>query len=86
MRRTRLAASVLGSLVALGTAAAHADDDRRGGAGRPTREITIKIVGFNDYHGNLQSPGTFGAQHDDPAARASTRRRRRVHGGARRAS
>ena len=22
--------------------------------------ITIKIVGFNDFHGNLQSPGTFG--------------------------
>jgi 5'-nucleotidase len=22
--------------------------------------ITIKIIGFNDFHGNLQSPGTFG--------------------------
>jgi len=22
--------------------------------------VTIKIIGFNDYHGNLQSPGTFG--------------------------
>ncbi len=22
--------------------------------------LTIKIIGFNDYHGNLQSPGTFG--------------------------
>lgn len=23
--------------------------------------VSIKIVGFNDYHGNLESPGTFGA-------------------------
>ena len=22
--------------------------------------FTVKIIGFNDYHGNLQSPGTFG--------------------------
>jgi 5'-nucleotidase len=22
--------------------------------------ITVKIIGFNDFHGNLQSPGTFG--------------------------
>lgn len=25
------------------------------------RPFTVKIVGFNDYHGNLQSPGTFGS-------------------------
>jgi len=30
--------------------------------------ITIKIVGFNDYHGNLESPGTFGANTSVPAA------------------
>jgi 5'-nucleotidase len=23
--------------------------------------VTVKIIGFNDYHGNLESPGTFGA-------------------------
>ena len=22
--------------------------------------ITVKIIGFNDFHGNLQLPGTFG--------------------------
>jgi 5'-nucleotidase len=27
----------------------------------PKTPITVKIVGFNDYHGNLQSPGSFGA-------------------------
>ena len=26
-------------------------------AGTP---ITVKLIGFNDYHGNLESPGTFG--------------------------
>lgn len=25
-----------------------------------TTPVTVKIIGFNDYHGNLQSPGTFG--------------------------
>ena len=27
----------------------------------PQHLVTVKIVGFNDYHGNLQSPGTFGS-------------------------
>jgi 5'-nucleotidase len=34
-------------------------------AGAPT---TVKILGFNDYHGNLQSPGTFGVNTSIPAA------------------
>src|SRR5438105_788604 len=25
----------------------------------PPAPITVKIIGFNDFHGNLQSPGTF---------------------------
>jgi len=29
--------------------------------------ITIKIIGFNDFHGNLQSPGTFGVNSIVPA-------------------
>lgn len=28
--------------------------------GRPPEPIKVKIIGFNDYHGNLQTPGTFG--------------------------
>jgi 5'-nucleotidase len=27
---------------------------------QPKPPFTVKIIGFNDYHGNLQSPGTFG--------------------------
>ena len=30
--------------------------------------IVVKIIGFNDYHGNLQSPGTFGVNTIVPAA------------------
>lgn len=30
--------------------------------------INVKIIGFNDYHGNLQSPGTFGNDTSVPAA------------------
>jgi 5'-nucleotidase len=30
--------------------------------------ISVKIVGFNDFHGTLESPGTFGANTSVPAA------------------
>jgi 5'-nucleotidase len=30
--------------------------------------ITVRIIGFNDYHGNLQTPGTFGANTTVPVA------------------
>ena len=30
--------------------------------------FTVKIIGFNDYHGNLQSPGTFGQNTSVPVA------------------
>ena len=33
-----------------------------------TAPITIKIIGFNDFHGNLQSPGTFGQNTVVPSA------------------
>ncbi len=34
----------------------------------PAQPFTVKIIGFNDYHGNLQSPGTFGKNTLVPAA------------------
>lgn len=34
----------------------------------PTAPITVKVIGFNDYHGNLQTPGTFGVNTSIPAA------------------
>ena len=30
--------------------------------------FVVKLIGFNDYHGNLQSPGTFGVNTTIPAA------------------
>src|SRR5262245_52107238 len=52
MRSTRLAA-VVASMFVSGVAAAAPPS-------LPTGSITVKVIGFNDYHGNLQSPGTFG--------------------------
>lgn len=34
----------------------------------PKPPFTVKIIGFNDYHGNLQSPGTFGVNTSVPTA------------------
>jgi 5'-nucleotidase len=30
--------------------------------------FVVKIIGFNDFHGNLQSPGSFGVNLVTPAA------------------
>ncbi len=32
------------------------------------KTITVRLIGFNDFHGNLQSPGTFGTSLAVPAA------------------
>jgi 5'-nucleotidase len=45
-------------------AAANADDDKR----RAKPPVSVKIIGFNDYHGNLESPGAFGANTTIPFA------------------
>ena len=37
-------------------------------AADPLPPISVKIIGFNDYHGNLESPGTFGVNTSVPAA------------------
>jgi 5'-nucleotidase len=34
----------------------------------PGSPFTLKVIGFNDYHGNLESPGTFGATTAVPVA------------------
>lgn len=39
-----------------------------GGSDGDTTPFTVKLIGFNDYHGNLESPGTFGANLSVPAA------------------
>lgn len=43
------------------------DNDKHG-----PRTLTVKIVGLNDFHGNLQSPGTFGENVSIPAAQRPT--------------
>lgn len=35
---------------------------------RNKKPIKVKLIGFNDYHGNLQSPGTFGQNTSIPSA------------------
>ncbi|KRC19958.1 bifunctional UDP-sugar hydrolase/5'-nucleotidase [Acidovorax sp. Root219] len=39
-----------------------------GSSGGSEPPFTVKLIGFNDYHGNLESPGTFGASAAVPAA------------------
>ncbi len=34
----------------------------------PTTPFVVKLIGFNDYHGTLESPGTFGLNTSIPAA------------------
>ncbi|HSV60935.1 MAG TPA: bifunctional metallophosphatase/5'-nucleotidase [Variovorax sp.] len=71
---TTIRSLVLGCLlaaIATGAAANDRDDDRDrddGRHGHSREPIKIKIIGFNDYHGNLQSPGTFGVNTVVPPA------------------
>ncbi len=37
-------------------------------AARPLPPFTVKLISFNDFHGNLQTPGTFGQNSLVPAA------------------
>lgn len=55
-RHARLCALI----VALATSAACAHT--------PPEPFQVKVIGFNDYHGNLQSPGTFGENTTIPSA------------------
>ena len=53
----RRIASLLAALCGLGLAACSSNDSTPEPAPLP---FVDKMIGFNDYHGNLQSPGTFG--------------------------
>ncbi len=44
------------------------DDGGDAGTSPAATPFTVKVIGFNDYHGTLQSPGTFGANTAVPAA------------------
>ena len=69
--RTFALACALGSAAVLAGVVA-------GDAHAQTAPFNVKIIGFNDYHGNLQTPGTLRRQHGDPARAATGGRRRRV--------
>lgn len=65
---TRTLASALALALLAGAALARDDhDEHRHRHDRP-RVVDVKIIGFNDYHGNLESPGTFGVNTTVPAA------------------
>lgn len=56
----RLAALAAAAVLTLGAAPTLAKGDKA--------PVTVKIIGFNDFHGNLESPGTFGVNTTVPAA------------------
>jgi 5'-nucleotidase len=57
--------SIACALTAVAAAAGFAASEAQAQAKSP---ITVKIIGFNDYHGTLQTPGTFGVNTIVPAA------------------
>jgi 5'-nucleotidase len=56
------------ALAAVAATAAVAASLIGGCSGGDSAPFTVKMIGFNDYHGNLESPGTFGASTAVPAA------------------
>ena len=65
LRKNLMAAASL-SLVACG-----GDDASLVPPAVPAAPFTVKVMGFNDYHGTLESPGTFGLTSAVPAASRS---------------
>jgi 5'-nucleotidase len=57
-----------GLAVAAFVSVAHDDKPDRAGDRHEPRTLTVKIIGLNDFHGNLQSPGSFGENLSIPAA------------------
>ena len=63
MKKSLMAAASL-SLVGCAVLVACGGDS----ASTPAAPFTVKVMGFNDYHGTLESPGTFGQSTAVPAA------------------
>nr|WP_315428317.1 bifunctional metallophosphatase/5'-nucleotidase [uncultured Albidiferax sp.] len=61
MKKSFVAAAVSTLLAAAVLVACGGDDS-------PGEPFTVKLIGFNDYHGTLESPGTFGQNTAVPAA------------------
>jgi 5'-nucleotidase len=60
-----IAIALLGASVLSLSSCGDSDSDP---APQPGPAFTVKVIGFNDYHGNLESPGTFGTTTAVPAA------------------
>lgn len=61
----RRVAAVLAAISGLGLSACSSNNSTPEPAPLP---FVVKMIGFNDYHGNLQSPGTFGVNTSVAAA------------------
>ena len=71
MKRKLAAAAVLAMMAATALVACGGDSDSTPTTAAPptaAAAFTAKIIGFNDYHGTLESPGTFGQTTAVPAA------------------
>ena len=69
MKKTFTAAAVASLAAAIGMVACGGNDDPVIPAVVvPATPFTVKLIGFNDYHGTLESPGTFGQNTAIPAA------------------
>ena len=69
-KRKLVAAAVLSTIAATALVACGGDSDSDTTTATPPTTIapfTAKIIGFNDYHGTLESPGTFGQNTTVPA-------------------
>ncbi|WP_051242179.1 bifunctional metallophosphatase/5'-nucleotidase [Azohydromonas australica] len=64
MRLQPLPFALLAALAAAGLPGCSSTD----ASGPPAPSFTVKVIGFNDYHGHLQSPGSFGVNAAVPAA------------------
>ena len=63
MKRNLVAAAALATMAAIALVACGGGSDSSTSAETPPAVVapfTAKIIGFNDYHGTLESPGTFG--------------------------
>jgi 5'-nucleotidase len=69
MKKTLSAAAVASVAAASALVACGGNDDPVVPAVvAPTAPFVVKLIGFNDYHGTLESPGTFGQNTSVPAA------------------
>ena len=65
MKQNLLAAGAMSLIAAVAVVACSDSSSSNAVAQAP---FTAKIIGFNDFHGNLESPGTFGENTAVPAA------------------